>query len=223
MASEQTFQVNESGYQTNGKAQRGQWVRAAILGSLFGLVFTTSLMLASLGPRRREFAIIFFSRLALVIAGTIIMSVGEFISVSTQSDMEKDALYNRTPTINLGGQVIPRSTSGISRPANAFQVTENINVNTRASVLLPPNPYKAAGASALSVMCGSLIPLVMSLFFVNFSGIGISMIVIVTLVLLAGFGALAAKLGGLSVGMSIVRVLIGGMVAIVVASFFLRL
>lgn len=218
MAAEQTFQVNESGHQKNGKAQRGQWVRAATLGSFFGLVFTTSLVLSSLGIRTRDFVNMFFYRLGLVIAGTLIMAIGEYISVLTQSDMEKNGLYNRNnPSINLAGQAIPGSASGISRPANSFQV-----LNNNVSVLLPPNPYKAAGASALGVMGGSVVPLVMSMFFIGTNGITLSIIVTVTIVLLVGLGGLGARLSGLPVGKSMARVVIGGMFAIAVASVFLR-
>lgn len=77
------------------RVQRGQWLRAAILGSNDGLLSTTSLMLgmAAVSGDRWD---IMLSGLAAAVAGACSMAVGEYVSVATQRDIEgTDHIKNR--------------------------------------------------------------------------------------------------------------------------------
>ncbi|XP_031401105.1 vacuolar iron transporter homolog 4-like [Punica granatum] len=68
--------------------QRAQWLRAAILGANDGLLSTTSLMLG-VGAAREDRQSMVLSGLAGALAGALSMAVGEFVSVSTQRDIEE--------------------------------------------------------------------------------------------------------------------------------------
>ncbi|XP_068649242.1 vacuolar iron transporter homolog 4-like [Aristolochia californica] len=72
------------------RVQRGQWLRAAILGANDGLLSTTSLMLG-IGAAKKDRQSMVLSGLAGAVAGACSMAVGEFVSVSTQRDIEKMA------------------------------------------------------------------------------------------------------------------------------------
>ncbi|KAL2500475.1 Vacuolar iron transporter-like protein 2-like [Forsythia ovata] len=70
--------------------ERGQWLRAAILGVNDGLLSTTSLMLG-VGAAKEDKWLMIISGLAGAVAGACNMAVGEFVSVSTQRDIELQA------------------------------------------------------------------------------------------------------------------------------------
>ncbi|KAL2482351.1 putative membrane protein [Forsythia ovata] len=70
--------------------ERGQWLRAAILGANDGLLSTTSLMLG-VGAAKEDKWLMIISGLAGAVAGACSMAVGEFVSVSTQRDIELHA------------------------------------------------------------------------------------------------------------------------------------
>lgn len=72
-----------------------------------------------------------------------------------------------------------------------------------------PNPYKAAGASGLAFLCGSLVPLVSAMAFRGYE-VRVVGIVVVTSVALAVFGGAGARLGGSPIRASAMRVLLGG-------------
>ncbi|KAA8547625.1 hypothetical protein F0562_004054 [Nyssa sinensis] len=75
------------------QVQRGQWLRAAILGANDGLISTTSLMLG-VGAAKEDQRAMILSGLAGALAGACSMAVGEFVSVSTQRDIEKTMIDN---------------------------------------------------------------------------------------------------------------------------------
>ncbi|KAK3228591.1 hypothetical protein Dsin_000472 [Dipteronia sinensis] len=90
--------------------QRGQWIRAAILGANDGLLSTTSLMLG-VGAAKEDRRSMVLSGLAGAIAGAFSMAVGEFVSVSTQRDIER--------SINFPSNVqIPDPTAGPTTSVN---------------------------------------------------------------------------------------------------------
>ncbi|KAJ9146823.1 hypothetical protein P3X46_029047 [Hevea brasiliensis] len=75
-------------YHKAKRLQRAQWLRAAILGASDGLISTTSLMLG-VGTAEEDGRSMVLSGLAGALAGAFSMAVGEFVSVSTQRDIEK--------------------------------------------------------------------------------------------------------------------------------------
>ena len=64
------------------------WLRAATLGANDGLISTSSLVVgvASAGPSKDA---ILLAAVAGLVAGALSMAAGEYISVSSQSDIEK--------------------------------------------------------------------------------------------------------------------------------------
>lgn len=185
---EHTLPVTAKTQETTEQVERAQWLRAAILGANDGLLSTTSLMLGVGAVKVDRWSMI-LSGVAGALAGACSMAVGEYVSVSTQRDIEKVALAHCS---NLK--------------------TEPSHKNNKMLSDSLPNPHKAAAASALAFLCGSLVPLA-SAVFVAKNTTRVVIITIVTSIALAVFGGLGAHVGGSPVRISAVRVLFGGWVA----------
>ncbi|KAK3000850.1 hypothetical protein RJ639_022384 [Escallonia herrerae] len=82
------------------RMQRAQWLRAAILGANDGLISTTSLMLGVGAAKEDQWSMI-LSGLAGALAGACSMAVDEYVSVSTQRDIESAVISQRSSNTNL--------------------------------------------------------------------------------------------------------------------------
>lgn len=69
------------------RAERGGWLRAAVLGADDGIVSTASLMLGVSASHGSKAAIL-VAGAAGVVAGALSMAAGEYVSVSSQRDAE---------------------------------------------------------------------------------------------------------------------------------------
>ncbi|KAK9109557.1 hypothetical protein Sjap_017617 [Stephania japonica] len=219
-------------------AQRAQWLRAAILGANDGLLSTTALMIG-VGAAREDRWSMILSGLAGAIAGACSMAVGEFVSVSTQRDIEKISLMtknshenidqetkfeetkaqinNSTPTrLSLSSSLCVDNSTVISpaRSPAMRVISEGTprggDIDRDLRVL--PCPFRAALASAVAFLCGSFVPLLSGMAVKN-NKMRIYVMVVVTTVALAGFGGVGAHLGGSRVKVSAVRVLLGGWIS----------
>src|SRR5580704_8216352 len=70
------------------KSQRGGWLRAAILGSDDAIVSTASLMIGVTASSASKSAVL-IAGVAGLVAGSLSMAVGEYVSVSSQRDAEE--------------------------------------------------------------------------------------------------------------------------------------
>ncbi|MFS7996029.1 putative Ccc1 family protein [Helianthus anomalus] len=117
-------------------SQRGQWLRAAVLGATDGLVSVASLMMG-VGAVKHEVKTMILTGFAGLVAGACSMAIGEFVSVSSQLDIE---------------------ISHMKRAAS-------VNKESKSEQL--PNPVQAAAASALAFIFGAIVPLLAASFIVN--------------------------------------------------------
>ncbi|KAJ0096755.1 hypothetical protein Patl1_29337 [Pistacia atlantica] len=227
MASPQTLQshiADHKNYQRNERVRQGQWIRAAILGANDGLLSTTSLMLG-VGAAKEDRRSMVLSGLAGAIAGACSMAVGEFVSVSTQRDIEKASAAHCSSETDIAGQDdhvikldITASSTTIKetklRPPGCpkFSLLDDLPMMKEKGEEVLPNPLKAATASALAFLCGSFVPLVPAILFAPYL-IRIVVIAILSSIALVLFGCFGAHLGGASVRISATRVLVGGWIA----------
>lgn len=192
--------------------KRAQWIRAAILGENDGLMSTTALMLG-VGAAKDDRWSMIVSGVAGALAGASSMAAGEFVSVSTQRDIEKR--LTRSPVSSVlqeievtelvkDDEAETKVTAAVKSPGNEKEIIRSDEVL--------PNPYKAAVASGLAFLCGSSVPLVPATF-VREHAMRVMMVVVVASFGLAVFGGLGARLGGSDVKLSAVRVLVGGWMA----------
>lgn len=193
---------------TEQGVERAQWLRAAILGANDGLLSTTSLMLG-VGAAKEDHWSMVLSGLAGALAGASSMAVGEFVSVSTQRDIEENLLLQKEPKL----EEYSRS------PVMRVMVADHGGELGGPVVL--PNPHKAAAASALAFLGGSVVPLIPAVLFAN-NGVRIAVVVVVATVALAVFGGAGARLGGSPPKASAVRVVVGGWLAMAVTYALLK-
>nr|GMD96326.1 vacuolar iron transporter homolog 2-like [Ipomoea batatas] len=163
---------------------------------------TASLMIG-VGAAKEDQRDMILAGLAGALAGACSMAVGEFVSVSTQRDIEKSVLASCN--------VEEEDRDGDSK----------IKKPTEPPMKGLPNPYKAAGASGLAFLCGSLPPLLTSMVAAP-NNIRIIMIVALASLALAVFGGTGAYFGGSPVRKSAGRVLVGGWISMAITYGMLK-
>ncbi|GLJ54883.1 hypothetical protein SUGI_1178530 [Cryptomeria japonica] len=99
--------------------QRGQWLRAAVLGANDGLVSTASLMMG-VGAVKPDARAMLLSGLAGLVAGACSMAIGEFVSVYTQLDVELSQIKRENPTEEKEEDGLPNPFQAASASALAF-------------------------------------------------------------------------------------------------------
>jgi VIT1/CCC1 family predicted Fe2+/Mn2+ transporter len=207
-------------------AHRAGWLPAAVLGVNDGLVSTASLMVgvaAASASLDNAKAIIISTGIAGIAAGALSMAVGEYISVSSQTDIEEsDRLLEIEhlridPEGELEELVAIYQERGLDEPLArqvATQLSERdaLNAHLRDELGHHPHskarPLQASIASALSFAIGGFIPF-LGAFAPSVGSISLS-IVAITIVGLAVAGAVGAKTAGSKLLIPTVRVLIGG-------------
>ncbi|XP_065854939.1 vacuolar iron transporter homolog 5-like [Euphorbia lathyris] len=186
------------------RLQRAQWLRAAVLGACDGLLSTTSLMLG-IGAAQEDKRSMILSGLAGAVAGACSMAVGEFVSVSTQRDIEKAAV-----------------SSALRRDQKRYRKGKWEGEGGGEEMVLT-SPYQATAASALAFLCGSSVPLLSAMFSTTKTLTRILVTLVVTSLASAVFGGAGAYLGGSRmVRMSAIRVVIGGWISMAITYALLK-
>jgi VIT1/CCC1 family predicted Fe2+/Mn2+ transporter len=204
---------------------RANWLRAAVLGANDGILSTSSLVLGVAASGASGSAIV-TAGVAGLVAGAGSMAAGEYVSVSSQRDTEFADL--RLEERELAGD--PKGElaelAGIyerrglpsalaTEVAAALSAHDALEAHARDELGLPEDrrarPLQAAGASALSFSVGAVLPLLAIGIFG--SSIRVLACIVVTVLALAGLGALGARLGGAPELPAVARVVFWGAVA----------
>jgi len=202
------------------------WLRAAVLGANDGIVSTASLI-AGVAAAQADHAAILAAGLAGLVAGSLSMAAGEYVSVRSQADTEAadlqlemrslrgnaaqelqelvDIYVGRGLTPELARQVAQQLTRHDALDAHARDEL-GISLHHRA------RPLQAAVASAGSFAGGALLPLMISAV-APLSGL-VGAVMAGSVLALGVLGALAAHAGGAPIGRAVVRVMLLGVGAI---------
>jgi VIT1/CCC1 family predicted Fe2+/Mn2+ transporter len=211
------------------------WLRAAVLGANDGLISTSSLVVGVAAAQAAREPVL-LAALAGLVAGSLSMAAGEYVSVSSQSDTEQADLarerieLQEDPEYELAELTTIYVNRGLT-PALASQVAEQLTAHdalgTHArdelalSHITRARPLQAALSSAAAFAVGAALPL---LLVVVLPLEGLSVIVMgASLVMLAALGALAARLGGAPMWRGAARVAFWGATAMVVTALVGRL
>ncbi|HEY1871991.1 MAG TPA: VIT family protein [Chitinophagaceae bacterium] len=204
---------------------RSGWLRAAVLGANDGILSTTSLAIGVAAASHTRSPII-LAALAGLVAGAMSMAAGEFVSVNSQSDVEKADLEREKneletmPDIELNELSNIYQQQGLDKELAmqvALQLTKRNALEAHAREELgineftQPKPMQAALASALSFISGGILPLLVSIF----SPLKLMVVnqYAFSIVFLALSGVIAAKVGGSGVIKSVLRICFWGTVA----------
>ena len=204
------------------RAGRLNWLRAGVLGANDGIVSTAGIVVGVAGATTAT-GPIFTAGLAGLVAGAVSMSLGEYVSVSSQRDSERALLAKERhelatePDEELAELAALYQAKGLS-PDTARQValelTEHdaLGAHLDAELGLDPdhlaNPVQAAAAYAVSFVVGAVLPLVAIL--LPPPHWRVTSCVLVVLVALALAGTISARLGSAPVRLAVLRVVVGG-------------
>ncbi|ANS25894.1 hypothetical protein WSS_A09707 [Rhodococcus opacus M213] len=209
-------------------ASRLNWLRAGVLGANDGIVSTAGLVVG-VAAATTERSAIFTAGFAGLAAGAVSMALGEYVSVSTQRDTERALLskerreLTETPDVEFEELVAMYEAKGLSGDTartvareltdhDAFAAHVDIELGIDPDDLT--NPWQAAGSSALSFTLGALVPLLAIL--VPPVHLRIPVAFVAVLVALALTGTVSAALGGAQRTRAVLRVVLGGALAMIV-------
>ena len=204
---------------------RSGWLRAAVLGANDGILSTTSLVIgvaAASGTREP----VVLAALAGLVAGALSMAAGEYVSVSSQSDIETADLNREKAELETVPEEELEELAGIYQKRGldetlamevARQLTAKNALQAHARDELGINditqakPLQAAMASGASFVCGGLLPLLVALL-APIKHMELTQYCF-AIVFLALSGTIAAKAGGSNIRKGIIRICFWGTVA----------
>ncbi|MBK9070279.1 MAG: VIT family protein [Myxococcales bacterium] len=204
---------------------RAGWLRAAVLGSNDAIVSTASLLLGVAASSASKDAIL-VAGVAGLVAGSMSMAVGEYVSVSSQRDAENADIarerkeLEELPEIELDELTMIYQRRGLDATLArqvAVQLTahDGLGAHMRDELGIDhatlARPFQAAWISAASFATFSFVPIAALL--AAPASLRIAMIFGVSLASLAGLGALSGYLGGAPVTRAALRVTLGGALA----------
>ncbi|MEU2876849.1 VIT family protein [Streptomyces sp. NPDC007070] len=207
---------------------RLNWLRAAVLGANDGIVSTAGLVVGVAGATDSRSALL-TAGLAGLLAGSMSMAAGEYVSVSTQRDSELAALAEERRELRdqpeaelreLAGLLERRGLSPEVAREAARQLTERDALRAHAGVELGidpdrlTNPWHAAGASFLAFTVGALLPLLAIVLPPAGLRLVITVLSVLAALVLTGFSS--ARLGAAPPGRAVLRNVVGGALAMAV-------
>ena len=207
---------------------RANWLRAAVLGANDGIVSVSSLIVgvAAADPSPRAVLIAGAAGLA---AGAMSMAAGEYVSVSSQSDIERADLDRERRALaampeqelaELAAIFESRGMTAATALQAAREVTDHDALGAHAREELglhdatQANPLQAAFASLVTFAVAAAVPVVAAV--LAPAGSVIPVVLVVTLVALAVLGAVGARAGGAPLLPATIRVLVWGAFAMAV-------
>lgn len=209
---------------------RSNWLRAAVLGANDGIISISSLAIgvATASTTRDP---ILLATVAGLVAGALSMAAGEYVSVSSQTDIEKADIEREKQELkempeaelNILAEIYQKR--GLKKETAlqvAKELTEADALGTHVrdelgiNEISQANPIQAAFASGAAFTAGGMLPLLVTIlapvgsmeyFLYGFT--------IISLIIL---GTVSAKTGGSSIRKAIIRIVIWGTIAMLLSA-----
>ena len=206
------------------------WLRAAVLGANDGVISTASLILG-VAAAHASHETILAAGLASLVAGAMSMAAGEFVSVSSQSDMEEAATeverreletdsageHKELANIYIKRGLTPETAKEVARQLMAHDALDaHMRDELGITTALKARPLQAALASAVTFAIGAALPL-LAVLLVPQTWL-IASVAVFSLIVLALLGGVAARAGGASVVAGALRVLVWGAAAMAITA-----
>ncbi|MHA4847694.1 VIT1/CCC1 transporter family protein [Flavitalea antarctica] len=209
---------------------RSNWVRAAVLGANDGIISISSLAIGVAAASTNR-APILLATIAGLVAGALSMSAGEYVSVSSQTDIEKADIerekqeLKEMPEAEMDILALIYQKRGLKREtarqvAQELTAADALGTHIRDELgineVSQAKPMQAAFTSGAAFTAGGLLPMLVTFFApVRTMEYFLYGFTILSLVIL---GAVAAKTGGSSIPKAIARIVIGGTIAMVLSA-----
>lgn len=207
------------------RSHRGGWLRAAVLGANDGIVSTASLVLGVAAADGSSAAVL-TAGVAGLVGGALSMAAGEFVSVSSQRDVETADLAREQEELRTEPEHELDELTGIyeakglpaelaHQVAIALTAKDGLAVHAREELNIDVDalarPVQAAWSSALSFALGASLPLIAMT--ASPTGLRTGITLTAATIALAVLGGWSARLGGAPVPPAVLRVVLGGVVA----------
>ena len=224
MSSEQEFEPHRLNF-----APRLNWLRAGILGANDGIVSIAALVVG-VAAATSDPGPILIAGTAGIIAGSLSMALGEFVSVSSQRDSEASLIKRERQELEehpeaerqeLAELYQQRGLSASTAALVARELTEHNAVAAHLEAELGinelelTNPWHAAVSSALAFLAGSILPMVAIV--LGPESIRIPLTFAASLLALGITGGVGAYLGQSPILRPVFRVMGGGALALVIS------
>jgi vacuolar iron transporter family protein len=221
---------NEAPIEVQGLAiaSKLNWLRAGVLGANDGIVSTSSIIFGVAGASASH-ATLVLAGIAAIAAGAMSMAVGEYVSVSSQRDLENAELAQERRQIETHPEAELHQLAEILQSRGiehrlAREVAEQISArdavaaHARVELGIDPdavvNPWAAAVASMIAFTIGGLIPLLAMVLAPRSIEIWVSGAAVLIALGLSGW--ISAQLGGASTLVGVVRTVGGGLLAMAI-------
>jgi VIT1/CCC1 family predicted Fe2+/Mn2+ transporter len=211
------------------RAHRAGWLRAAVLGANDGLVSTASLLIGIVAAGQDNLVIT--AGIAGITAGAMSMAVGEYVSVSSQTDIERadrtlEQEHQRIDPIGeelaLASIYVERGLSEELARAVARELHAKDGLKAHLIDELGQNeatvarPLQAAVASSLSFIVGGFIPF-LGVFAATLGGKAYA-IVVLSFIGLILTGVLSARTAGSPMLKTTIRIVLGGIIGMAITA-----
>lgn len=210
--------------------ERIGWLRAAVLGANDGIISTSCLLLgvAAADAGRNE---LLTAGVAALVAGALSMAVGEYVSVSSQSDAEKASLDREREELRarpiaeqheLAAIYVSRGVAPELATQVAQQLMQHDALSAHAREELgirednAARPVQAAVTSAVTFSTGSALPLLTAM--MAPTDMRILLLAATSLVFLIVLGWLGARAGNAPPLRAAIRVAVLGVLAMAVTT-----
>lgn len=203
-------------------------LRAAVLGANDGIVSVASVVVGVAGATD-DTSTILTAGVAALVAGALSMAVGEYVSVSTQRDTEKALLEKEkheletSPARELEELIVIYQKKGLSRHTAELvgkELTKHDALGEHAEVELRidpnnlTNPWYAAYASGIAFLSGAVIPILAVVFAPTEYSTEVTFLSVFVALIITG--VLSARAGGARKRTAVIRVVVGGIIAMAV-------
>jgi VIT1/CCC1 family predicted Fe2+/Mn2+ transporter len=210
---------------------RSGWLRASILGANDGILSTASIVVGVAAATDIRESIV-LAGIAGLTAGALSMAAGEYVSVSSQTDLEKSDLerekaelrdFPEEELIELAEIYAERGLEKDLALKVAEQLTSHNALEAHARDELGINdmtqakPLQAALASGAAFIFGGILPVIAALL------VPLNQMILLQYLLAMAFlvilGTFAAKAGGSSIKKAIIRITFWGTVAMGITAY----
>lgn len=209
----------------NHFVNRSGWLRAAILGANDGILSTASLIVGVAAASSTRDPIV-LAGMAGLVAGALSMAAGEYVSVSSQADIERADLQRESDELSATPESELQELAGIYekrglerelalKVAGKLMEHDALQAHSRDELgiteITQARPMKAALASGASFVFGGILPVLVSLLAPVKQMVYLQYLF--ALIFLIMLGTAAARTGGSSIKKAILRITFWGTVA----------
>lgn len=209
---------------------RSGWLRAAVLGANDGIVSTSSLIVGVAAANPEPGAVL-IAGVAGLAAGAMSMAAGEYVSVSSQSDIEKADIARETQALQDTPQEELEELATIYRErglsdktamlvAQELTAKDALGAHVRDELGLSEihvaNPLQAAFASGVTFCAAAAIPVIAAV--LAPAGLILPVVLVISVITLAILGALGAMAGAAPLVPATLRVVMWGVFAMAVTA-----